>query len=120
MMIYIKTNFLTMKSHFEFVALKSTPLTSMYIMKNILQITSKKMSMCEFIDNLAYTGFNYDRGLLKTLYTKVKNQPFKSHEPPPTTRKFKPRMSNAMLANQFVKQITDQVDCEFWTCIHSL
>ncbi|KAI6175337.1 hypothetical protein M3Y97_00677900 [Aphelenchoides bicaudatus] len=71
-------------------------------------ITSKKMTMPEFIDNLAYTNFNYDRGLLKTLYAKVKSQPFKSNEPPP--EKPRPRMSNAMLANQFARQITDQVD----------
>ena len=42
------------------------------------QITSKKMTLHEFIDNLCYTGFNYDRGLLKTLYAKIKAQPFKS------------------------------------------
>jgi hypothetical protein len=71
------------------------------------------MTMCEFIDNLAYTGFNYDRGLLKTLYTKIKNQAFKSNEPP-LSEKHRPRMSNTILANQFVRQITDQVDCEFF------
>jgi hypothetical protein len=70
------------------------------------------MTMPEFIDNLAYTGFQYDRGLLKTLYTKVKNQPFKSQDPPPVIEKPKPRLSNAILANKFVKQITDQVDCK--------
>jgi hypothetical protein len=71
--------------------------------------------MCEFIDNLAYTGFQYDRGLLKTLYSNIKNQAFKSQEPPPQIiHKPRPRLSNAAMANRFVKQITDQVDCEFF------
>ncbi|KAI6180905.1 hypothetical protein M3Y98_00771700 [Aphelenchoides besseyi] len=70
-------------------------------------ITTKKMSMCEFIDNLAYTGFKYDRGLLKTLYAKIKSQPFKSPEQQPTE---KPKKLSVQLGNNFVRQITDQVD----------
>ncbi|KAI6192568.1 PH and SEC7 domain-containing protein 3 [Aphelenchoides fujianensis] len=71
-------------------------------------ITSKKMTMCEFIDNLAYTGFNYDRGLLKTLYAKIKSQPFKSAEQAPVEKPKK--LSVHSVANHFVRQITDQVD----------
>ncbi|KAI6221939.1 PH and SEC7 domain-containing protein 3 [Aphelenchoides fujianensis] len=71
-------------------------------------ITNKKMTMCEFIDNLAYTGFNYDRGLLKTLYAKIKSQPFKSAEQAPVEKPKK--LSVHSVANHFVRQITDQVD----------
>lgn len=40
----------------------------------------KKMSSREFINNLAHTQYPFERNLLKTLYSAVKESPFKYHE----------------------------------------
>lgn len=70
--------------------------------------------MHEFIDNLCYTNHTYDRGLLKTLYTKIKSQPFKSAPSDAAAtadERPKRRVSTAIAsAATFGRQLTDQVD----------
>ncbi|CAD5220052.1 unnamed protein product [Bursaphelenchus okinawaensis] len=75
-------------------------------------VTSKKMTTREFINNLSHTGIQYDRVLLKTLYNAIKSTPFQNNEQ--STPKKKPARVNS-IAQRNIRQVQDAVDyCHGW------
>lgn len=75
-------------------------------------VTSKKMTVREFINNLSHTGFQFDRVLLKTLYNAIKSTPFQ-HNEVPQPRKGPTRV--ASLAQRKIRPVEDAVDyCHGW------
>ncbi|CAD5226961.1 unnamed protein product [Bursaphelenchus xylophilus] len=75
-------------------------------------VTSKKMTTREFINNLSHTGIQFDRALLKTLYNAIKANPFHHNEN--ATPKKRPVRANS-IAQRNIRMVQDAVDyCHGW------